>query len=221
MASYKTREESWERHQSYAIDTEIEGKYEQGHWGSGRATAIVEAIPDGSLVLEMGCNSGGLSMLLMQNGCLVHGVDVAPIMVMRAYAKGVRAKVAPAEDTGFEANHFDAVITSELLEHVYEPGDVLKEVARVLKPGGILVGTVPHEKSFNTKRCSLDDHHYHARTFDEESLREPVEKYLEEVKIRTIAFVKPPAGRKLPWQLRVPIKKGSPQWYLFTGQKPS
>lgn len=227
MATYSTREESWERHQNYAIDTEEEGKYDRRHWGAGRAYAIIEEVPAGSVVLEMGCNSGGLSVLLMRKGCLVYGVDVAPAMVARAYTKGVRAHIAPAEDVPYPAGNFDAVVASELLEHVHEPGDILKEAARVLKPGGTLVGTVPHENSYNTRRMPIEEHHYHARIYDEESLRRDVAKYLDDVRIRPIPFLVPPKelpkGQwfKPPKEMKHDIKKGLPQWHLFTARKPS
>ena len=48
-----------------------------------------------------------------------------------------------AEQLPFEAGTFDRIVCSEVLEHVPDPDVVLAEIARVLKPGGIFVASVP------------------------------------------------------------------------------
>lgn len=63
-------------------------------------------------------------------------------------------KVFPFEDATF-----DSVITSQVLEHVFNPGDFLSEINRVLKDGGVLLLTVPfvwdeHEQPFDYARYS-------------------------------------------------------------------
>lgn len=221
MALYASVEESWERHRGYNIDTEEEGKYERNHWGVSRAHAIVDEVELGSMVLEMGCNSGGLSVMLMRKGCLLYGVDVAPVMVAKAQAKGIRAKVAPAEKVPFEDEYFNVVIASEILEHVYEPQDLLKEARRVLKPGGLLVGTVPHDKSYNTGLCDIREHYYHARIYTEDGLAGEVGKQFEKVCVSDICFHKPPPGTPIPVVQLKALNSGKPQWYLFTARKRS
>ena len=53
--------------------------------------------------------------------------------------------MSPAGDTlPFPADSLDAVVASSVLEYVREPAAVLAECARVLRPGGILVCTVPN-----------------------------------------------------------------------------
>src|SRR3954447_17385 len=51
--------------------------------------------------------------------------------------------VAPAHDLPIEEGTFDAVVCTQVLEHVADPGDVLAELFRVLRPGGRLYVTVP------------------------------------------------------------------------------
>jgi 2-polyprenyl-3-methyl-5-hydroxy-6-metoxy-1,4-benzoquinol methylase len=48
-------------------------------------------------------------------------------------------------DLPFEENHFDLVISSEVIEHTEDPYLAVKEFYRVLKPGGILALTVPNQ----------------------------------------------------------------------------
>src|SRR5690349_5077202 len=51
--------------------------------------------------------------------------------------------VAPADNLPIEEGSFDAVVCTQVLEHVSEPLDVLSELFRVLRPGGCLYLTVP------------------------------------------------------------------------------
>ena len=51
--------------------------------------------------------------------------------------------VAPADDLPLEDGTYDAVVCTQVLEHVAEPGDVLAELFRILKPGGVAYVTVP------------------------------------------------------------------------------
>jgi SAM-dependent methyltransferase len=59
----------------------------------------------------------------------------------------------------FDDNHFDSAITSQVLEHVFEPDAFLREICRVLKPQGTLLLTVPfvwdeHEQPYDYARYS-------------------------------------------------------------------
>jgi len=52
----------------------------------------------------------------------------------------------PIEDCNFEDEAFDVVILSAVLEHLYQPNDTMREIARVLRPGGALFVDVPNEE---------------------------------------------------------------------------
>ena len=59
----------------------------------------------------------------------------------------------------FENGHFDSVLTSQVLEHVFTPDEFLQEIHRVLKPDGRLLLTVPfvwdeHEQPYDYARYS-------------------------------------------------------------------
>ena len=57
-----------------------------------------------------------------------------------------------------ESNSVDCVVMTEVLEHVYEPRNVLVEILRVLKPGGTLIGSVPF--AMNEHEAPYDFHRY-------------------------------------------------------------
>ena len=75
----------------------------------------------------------------------VTGLDVDRGALAVAAKRGITPVRASAEERmPFDDGSFDAVVAGELLEHVRNPHDVVRETKRVLKAGGTLVGSVPN-----------------------------------------------------------------------------
>lgn len=100
--------------------------------------------PSGS-VLDAGCGTGSLSVLLGEAGHVVTGVDAAPEMVRRARAKadaaGVRARFLRGEaaDPPVGDRPFDAVLERHVVWTLPEPHRALRRWVSLLRPGGRLV----------------------------------------------------------------------------------
>jgi ubiquinone/menaquinone biosynthesis C-methylase UbiE len=60
------------------------------------------------------------------------------------------------EEARFPNAHFDVVTASELLEHVPEPSSLIAEIARILRPGGILWATTPHSRGASARLLKLN-----------------------------------------------------------------
>ena len=105
-------------------------------------------IASGSRVLDLGCGQGFYLPLYARLGLTAVGVepDAAPRAKaeIRASASGFTVIDARAEHVPLEAASFDAVVMSEVLEHLPDPAPALAEAARLLVPGGLLLVTVPH-----------------------------------------------------------------------------
>lgn len=100
-------------------------------------------------VLDIACGEGYGSALLKQGGAKeVYGADLDQETIRRAAAKypGVKFVVADATKTPFENNFFDAVFSFETWHHLDKYEDFIPEMRRVLKPGGLLLLSVPNEK---------------------------------------------------------------------------
>jgi 2-polyprenyl-6-hydroxyphenyl methylase/3-demethylubiquinone-9 3-methyltransferase len=92
-------------------------------------------------VLDVGCGGGFLSNALAEAGHDVDGIDLAAesLEVARAHdrTRSVRYATGDAYALPFPDGAFDAACAMDFLEHVEEPGRVIAEAARVLRPGGL------------------------------------------------------------------------------------
>jgi SAM-dependent methyltransferase len=105
---------------------------------------------DDSVILDMPCGRGFyLNMLRHVCNCTIVGAELDWDVILKAQRNVAhygdiplhRAKI---EYLPYADNTFDAVIYSEILEHIDDDVRALQEAYRVLKPGGVVVVTVPH-----------------------------------------------------------------------------
>jgi SAM-dependent methyltransferase len=96
-------------------------------------------------VLDVGCGRGVLLQEFRRQGWDVQGTELSDQAA--AYARGVLGlpvETGSLDTIGFPANHFDAITLWHVLEHVADPQSLLSEVNRILKPGGVLLVSVPN-----------------------------------------------------------------------------
>jgi 2-polyprenyl-3-methyl-5-hydroxy-6-metoxy-1,4-benzoquinol methylase len=77
--------------------------------------------------------------------------------------------------TGLEDNSFDFVISFQVIEHIKKDHDYVKEIHRVLKPGGKMIITTPN------KSMSITRNPWHIREYEIEELKSMFEKYFSSV----------------------------------------
>jgi SAM-dependent methyltransferase len=113
--------------------------------GEPRAGPITRAVGGpGRRVLDLGCRTGALSRLFL-DGNEVVGVDVDREALVEARKAGIETVWADLEEPlPFDDASFDVVVAAEVLEHLSEPRWLVREVARVLRPNGTFVGSVPN-----------------------------------------------------------------------------
>ena len=102
-------------------------------------------------VLDGGCAFGSGTAPLSTIAGRVFGCDPNPELIARARTSypGLTFEVCPLERTPYEDDMFDAVILTDVLEHVVNERVVINELFRILKPGGHLIVTVPHKGLFS------------------------------------------------------------------------
>jgi SAM-dependent methyltransferase len=102
------------------------------------------AIGRGRRVLDLGCRSGAFTRHFL-DGNEVVGLDVDRVALDKAAELGIEPVVANVEEPlPFPDASFDVVVAGELFEHLQFPDALVAEARRVLRPGGVLVGSVPN-----------------------------------------------------------------------------
>ena len=151
----------------------------------GRISTLLKARPP-SKILDLGCSSGLLAERLQQMGHQVTGVDVIEIpgVVERTSAffkADLNEGIPPEVGTGF-----DVVLAADVLEHLVNPGALMKQVRDVLSPDGVALFCVPNIAHWYPRlRSTLGMFDYdqrgildstHLRFFTRRSIRKLIER---------------------------------------------
>jgi SAM-dependent methyltransferase len=142
-----------------------------------RIPLLVAAVGRGKRVLDLGCRSGALTRHFLEDNSVV-GLDVDANALEKAAALGIEPVRASVEETlPFGDGSFDAVVAGELLEHLQFPDALVAEIRRVLRPGGVLAGSVPNAFRVQSRLRFLrgkppEDDPTHLRMFSPAAVRE-------------------------------------------------
>jgi SAM-dependent methyltransferase len=121
---------------------------------------ILSRLKRGSSVLDLGAGAGIVDQMnfrgLVASVC---GVDLDPRVVNNPMLD--EGRVANADRIPYEANRFDIVFSDNVLEHLDQPLEVFREVARVLKPGGIFLFKTPNKWHYMPTIARLTPHGFH------------------------------------------------------------
>lgn len=110
-------------------------------------------VSDSKIFLDIGCGEGNTLIEAMNRGWNVYGLDIVDHRKDEARSGDITFIQASLEKAELEENFFDAVYLDSVLEHTTEPVTLLRQINRILKPGGLLYIGVPNEDAFtNTAR---------------------------------------------------------------------
>ena len=151
-------------------------------------------IADGQRVLDIGVGRGGLESILTRRKIQLAALDPGERsiqMVRDRFGLGDNAKVGWSQDMPFPDSDFDVVVVCELIEHLTDEvlGATLAEAARVLKPGGRLIGTTPADENLSDSlvvcpHCGERFHRWgHVQTFTTERLRSLLTEQFIDVRV--------------------------------------
>ncbi len=112
------------------------------------AQAVASKAGQHGKVLDVGCGNGIISIQLGKLGFNVTGIDVSDKTIETARKNNpfpnVQFRVQSAEQLVASGELFDVIVCSEVLEHLDNPGTLLKTLHQSLKEDGILIVTVPN-----------------------------------------------------------------------------
>jgi SAM-dependent methyltransferase len=100
-----------------------------------------------SSVLDLGCGRGGVVELLWRDVKLAAGLDPDALSLAEHRAEGMPILRGVGEHLPFVDGAFDLIVSLWVLEHLSDPAAVMREVHRVLKPGGHFVFVTPNMRN--------------------------------------------------------------------------
>ena len=142
-------------HESRPVDKTLDTS-----WHDYFAAKASEFITPNSRILEIGCGRGGFAVNLAKLFSNVYSEFYASdfsesaVEIAKDYAqesrveKYIKFQVNDIENLNYDSNSFDRIICFETIEHVPNPVEAIKELYRVLKPGGQLILTTPNYLNF-------------------------------------------------------------------------
>jgi SAM-dependent methyltransferase len=156
-------------------------------------------------LLNIGAGSGFFERQALAAGLRVATLDPDPATIARLEADGVAAKAGSITRMPFDDGSFDVVVASEVLEHLTpeEGQQALVEVARVLRPGGAFLGTVPFAERLQDNvvfcpHCHQTFHRWgHQRAFTRDTMSSLLAQALRVESMTVRSFV---AWRGRSWR---------------------
>ncbi|HTY96915.1 MAG TPA: class I SAM-dependent methyltransferase [Solirubrobacteraceae bacterium] len=126
-------------------------------------------------LLDVGCGRGDLGAWMIGRGWSVTGVEPSPGACEVARSRGLDARVGVLAEAGIEQGAYDAVVFRQSLEHVPEPAADIRRAHAALRPGGVVIVSVPNFGGWQRRRFGGAWFHLdlprHRTHFDAGSLR--------------------------------------------------
>ena len=163
-------------------------------------SGLLKDVPPGAVVFDAGCGNGSFLSRFRDRGWQLHGSDFsdAGIEIARKTFPDINFFLADAQtlysDFLKSVGKVDVIISTEVIEHLYNPRAFLRNCHELLKPGGTLVITTPYHGYLKNLALALagkmDWHfnvlrvHGHIKFFS----RKTIEQILQETGFTDISF---------------------------------
>jgi ubiquinone/menaquinone biosynthesis C-methylase UbiE len=170
------------------------GKYDYLYGDEARKDLLIQLVGKGRSVLEVGCRAGNLTQHYAQGNRVV-GCDVdrnaLKLFEERLGLKGIWLDI-DQEVLPFPEASFDVVVFVEVMEHLRFPTRALREISRVLKPDGRVIGSVPNAFRIRNRLRFLFGRPYevdpsHLRSYSVTLLRKQLDSCLTDIDILPVS----------------------------------
>jgi methionine biosynthesis protein MetW len=127
------------------------GSLVEQHGLSASHRLVIDLVPRGSKVLDVGCAEGYLAAELAKRGCEVVGIEPDSRAAAKARERGVEVLELDVETIPLAAARFDIVVFADVLEHLRDPVAVLRQAL----PAGRAVVSLPNIAHWTGRRALM------------------------------------------------------------------
>ncbi|MDB4959671.1 MAG: Methyltransferase type 11 [Myxococcales bacterium] len=178
---------------------------------------LVERYAAGKQVLEVGCGTGLILDRVGQFASTARGIDLSGGMLARAASRGLAVAQASATDLPIATASVDVAYSFKVLAHIPDITGVMREMARVVRPGGWVLAEFYNARSIRRLVKAVKpptavsenthDEHVFTRYDDARAIRSYLPPELDWVTSRGIRVITPAAA-----VLRVPLIGAAVRW---------
>lgn len=116
-------------------------------------TEMLEYLPkDANRIIDIGCGNGAFGKVILENReAEVWGIELMPEEAAQASEALFKVFSGPVEDhlESLSDDYFDVAYCNDVLEHLADPYEVLKRLKSKLKPGGVIISSIPNIRYHN------------------------------------------------------------------------
>jgi 2-polyprenyl-3-methyl-5-hydroxy-6-metoxy-1,4-benzoquinol methylase len=120
-------------------------------WLNGERRLAYSWVPENVRVLDIGCGFGETLGYHRSRGCDVYGVEVDENIRRVADKFQFNVHVGTFNPDMYDPGSFDYVTMDQVIEHVTDPLETLRGIARILKPGGLVIISTPNASGWGAK----------------------------------------------------------------------
>lgn len=178
---------------------------------------LVERYGAGKQVLEVGCGTGLLLDRVARFAAGARGIDLSGGMLAKAASRGLSVAQASATELPVATASVDVAYSFKVLAHIPDIAGAMREMARVVRPGGWVIAEFYNARSLRRLVKALKppskvsdkthDEHVYTRYDDARAIRGYLPAELDWVDTRGIRVITPAAA-----VLRVPVVGGAVRW---------
>lgn len=153
--------------------------------------ALAMNFAEGKVVLDIACGEGYGANLIAEKAEKVIGIDIDETTINNAAKKYKRPnlvfKKGSATNLPLEENQFDVIISFETIEHIEQQDQMLTEIKKVLKPGGLLIISTPDKKTYSDETGFRNK--FHVKELYKEEFISLIQGYFKYQKVLQQNFV--------------------------------
>lgn len=160
----------------------------------------IEHLSNGKRILDVGCSNGAFMKAAERRGWSPEGVELETSSYQVALQNGLHVRNEDLLSCAFPDQAFDIVTMWQLIEHLSAPRELVAEIKRILRPGGLLVVSTPNIQSIAWKllgeRWGAVEPEVHLHLFTVKSLKYLIQDVGFETKAIETLDIKPSTLKK-------------------------